>query len=536
MQNESLPLCAAELASQLGGDDESDFERREINLCDRLVELVSKLFMAMKSPEHFYISCSARANGSLSHAAGDDNEEESNGKVPKKCARPPTVVTECKHPVCVNSESGRVIHCTLCDGSSPRWESVIAIQLLTPSVLLAPIANKCRSLVFASGSLSPLGSLCAELGLVPAPDEAHATRPPTVSPEPVITAESFSPTDIRPKLQVKPPPLESNHVIDIEKQLRAISIGTFPDGSTLTTTYSNYKKEGFYGRLGDAIAKVVESIPRGGVLVFFPSYSFLRNFTNSCKQRNGFGFNSGNLGGDSWDRFVASKGTVVVEPTGNQADFEAARERFMSGIRRDGRALLLAVFRGKMSEGISFNDDFARAVICVGIPFPNKNDRAIQAKISYNSEMRNLLGKTDHLPGMEWYSQQAYRAIAQALGRCIRHSGDYGAVILMDSRHCDDGSPVEGICRAHQSLPKWMRSAVRNLSMSSPRPVLNNSNPPIFNGYAGLSEELKRFFEIASEHSKRVLENSERQFKRAQADAKEVSAHSFDHKNGTWSQ
>lgn len=55
------------------------------------------------------------------------------------------------------------------------------------------------------------------------------------------------------KLQVKPPPLEADHVIDLDKQLRCVSIGAFPDGSPLTATYSNYRQEGFFGRLGDAL-------------------------------------------------------------------------------------------------------------------------------------------------------------------------------------------------------------------------------------------------------------------------------------------
>ena len=38
------------------------------------------------------------------------------------------------------------------------------------------------------------------------------------------------------------------------------------------------------------------------------------------------------------------------------------------------------------------------------------------------------------IDGEKWYSLQAFRALNQALGRCIRHKGDYGAVILMDER------------------------------------------------------------------------------------------------------
>ena len=72
--------------------------------------------------------------------------------------------------------------------------------------------------------------------------------------------------------------------------------------------------------------------------------------------------------------------------------------------------------RGKMSEGVSFNDDYARGVICVGVPFPNNHDRTIKAKMNYNDEQGKLC-KRELLGGNSWYSQQAYRALAQAIGR-----------------------------------------------------------------------------------------------------------------------
>lgn len=40
----------------------------------------------------------------------------------------------------------------------------------------------------------------------------------------------------------------------------------------------------------------------------------------------------------------------------------------------------------------------------------------------------------DVMTGQDWYSAQAFRALNQALGRCIRHSNDWGAIILLDSR------------------------------------------------------------------------------------------------------
>lgn len=37
-------------------------------------------------------------------------------------------------------------------------------------------------------------------------------------------------------------------------------------------------------------------------------------------------------------------------------------------------ALLIAVCRGKVSEGLDFTDDNARAVVTIGIPYPNIKD------------------------------------------------------------------------------------------------------------------------------------------------------------------
>lgn len=45
------------------------------------------------------------------------------------------------------------------------------------------------------------------------------------------------------------------------------------------------------------------------------------------------------------------------------------------------------------------------------------------------------------MTGEEWYSQQASRAINQAVGRVIRHRHDYGAIIFCDERSVLQNSP-----------------------------------------------------------------------------------------------
>lgn len=39
------------------------------------------------------------------------------------------------------------------------------------------------------------------------------------------------------------------------------------------------------------------------------------------------------------------------------------------------------------------------------------------------------------MTGEDWYSQQASRAVNQAVGRVIRHRHDYGAIIFCDERY-----------------------------------------------------------------------------------------------------
>ncbi|KAI9246614.1 hypothetical protein BY458DRAFT_72309 [Sporodiniella umbellata] len=60
--------------------------------------------------------------------------------------------------------------------------------------------------------------------------------------------------------------------------------------------------------------------------------------------------------------------------------------------------------------------------------------------------------KENVLSGENWYSIQAYRAINQALGRCIRHKDDWGAIVLLESRFTE--------YEKRKGLSKWLRDRV----------------------------------------------------------------------------
>jgi regulator of telomere elongation helicase 1 len=65
-------------------------------------------------------------------------------------------------------------------------------------------------------------------------------------------------------------------------------------------------------------------------------------------------------------------------------EYQLIMDRFYSAVfEEDGGAILMAVCRGRISEGLDFSDKAARAVIVVGIPYPQMTDPKIILKKEY---------------------------------------------------------------------------------------------------------------------------------------------------------
>jgi len=62
-------------------------------------------------------------------------------------------------------------------------------------------------------------------------------------------------------------------------------------------------------------------------------------------------------------------------------------------------AILLAVCRGKVSEGTDFSDEMARAVIIVGIPFPAFKDTRVMLKKSYMNDKKSDKNNQNQING-----------------------------------------------------------------------------------------------------------------------------------------
>ncbi|XP_069161722.1 Fanconi anemia group J protein homolog [Procambarus clarkii] len=298
--------------------------------------------------------------------------------------------------------------------STVEWVYSINFWCLNPGVAFNSVGSSTRSIILTSGTLSPMNSFQSELSV------------------------PF-------KIQ-----LEANHVVD-KNQVWVGTVGRGPTDQLLQATYRHTETWEFQDELGRLVLAVCKAVPRG-ILCFLPSYAMLNKLVDRW-QVTGI-----------WNELNEVK-VVITEPRNNE-QFEEAITLFYDTIKNTGTencegingAFFMAVCRGKVSEGLDFTDDNARAVIAVGIPYPNVKDIQVDLKRQYNNEHYRSRGL---LTGGDWYEIQAYRAINQALGRCIRHRFDWGALILVDERY-QRGSLSNGLQQNKytRGLSKWVRNKI----------------------------------------------------------------------------
>ncbi|VDK60875.1 unnamed protein product [Anisakis simplex] len=320
---------------------------------------------------------------------------------------------------------------------------------MRPALAYLDAFKECRSVILASGTLCPIETFRSELG-----------------------------TDF-------PQTMEGSQVIPKENIFAAV-LPSGPTGHHLCGTYRNVQSDDrFIREISLLLKSVCEIVPKG-VLCFVPSYQLLDKVYNFMEE-------SGIL------RQIQTIKCVLREPR-RSTQMNEIMSKYEEAIFHSDRygpqctgALMFAVFRGKVSsirivmdlsvsEGIDFPDDRARCVVSVSIPFPNAMDEQVLEKKKFNNENCK---KLRILTGDEWYTMQAYRALNQALGRCLRHRSDWGAILLADKRLMLTQSNPNA-----KKVSKWIREQLRPLS-----------------SYKDFTSSLEEF--VTSMQAKSQMQNSE---------------------------
>lgn len=242
------------------------------------------------------------------------------------------------------------------------------------------------------------------------------------------------------------------HHQTLPARLLPLTISMAPGGDgrlvKLDSAYERRQDAGYLDALGNAMLATCRAIPNG-VLCFFPSWGLL----NAARDQW--------LVTGLWQQLSACK-EVITEPTNVSGEvFDEAIKSYRQAAAKAHGAVLLAVMRGRSSEGVDFLDDCARAVVVVGIPYPPLYETSVRLKRVFNHDHEALLGSGD-----DWYAAEAFRAVNQAIGRLIRHQKDYGCVLLLDHRY--------NVLKFRRLTPAWLQPLLKSTAMADAPALLQN--------------------------------------------------------------
>lgn len=322
-------------------------------------------------------------------------------------------------------------------------------------------------------------------------------------------------------------------------------MGTGPYGKQLNSSFKFRDSSEYKDELGSSIYTICQVMSsdrnshfpsgldcKGGILVFFPSYGLMESAVERWKQTGIF------------EKLHTVGGGIIVEPKsgGVVVDKDTKRkekfgevkkpsfgkstnpsttantpidedsEKVLGGIVSEmertlasrRRCIMLAVCRGKISEGIDFTDSKGRVVIITGIPYAPHMEPWVVLKRAFLDEQRKtetlvpmhgtmVATRKPGLSGQAWYNQAASRAVNQAIGRVIRHKNDWGAIFLLDDRFLLDQQVAQ--------LSSWVKPNVIKFSD-------NLGQQPKSNSFISALHEFHRF--VSSSMSNRALNQRER--------------------------
>lgn len=296
---------------------------------------------------------------------------------------------------------------------------VLSLWCFNPGIAISGLKSEVHAMILTSGTLSPLQSFSSELQI------AFPIR------------------------------LENKHLIK-PQQVYVGVLEKGPMNRVLSSEFKTRTTNEYMMELGSSLVTISRRIPFG-MLVFFASYKHMEDCLEFWQRHR--------LGNLTVMEQLEKNKHVVSEPRGGGQD--AVKQVFADysmSLSTNGGAMMMAVMRGKVSEGMDFSDNFARCVVIAGIPYPYLKDPRITGKRQYMDQQcwksnQNAHSKSKdgtiygNVNGQAWYQQQAARAVNQAIGRVIRHRFDYGAILLADRRFAWS--------KNQESISSWVRPHIK---------------------------------------------------------------------------
>ncbi|PQE15316.1 putative excision repair rhp3 protein [Rutstroemia sp. NJR-2017a BVV2] len=245
----------------------------------------------------------------------------------------------------------------------------------------------------------------------------------------IITSGTISPLEMYPKMLNFDCVVQESYPMTLARRSFLPMIVT--RGSDQVAISSGFKVRNEpsvvrnYGNLLTEMSKLTPD----GMVVFFPSYLYMESIISMWQ---GMGILD-----EVW------KYKLILVETPDAQETSLALETYRTACCNGRGAILLCVARGKVSEGIDFDHQYGRTVLCIGVPFQYTESRILKARLEF-------LRETYRIRENDFLSFDAMRHAAQCLGRVLRGKDDYGIMVLADRR----------FLKKRNQLPKWINQAL----------------------------------------------------------------------------
>ncbi|KAE9380479.1 DNA repair helicase-like protein RAD3 [Stipitochalara longipes BDJ] len=326
---------------------------------------------------------------------------------------------------------------------------VLHFTCLDAAIAIKPVFDRFSSVIITSGTISPLEMYPKMLGFTTVVQESYSMTLARRSFLPMIVTRGSDQVAISSGFQVRNEPSVVRN----------------------------------YGHLLTEFSKLTPD----GMVVFFPSYLYMESIISMWQ---GMGILD-----EVW------KYKLILVETPDAQETSLALETYRTACCNGRGAILLCVARGKVSEGIDFDHQYGRTVLCIGVPFQYTESRILKARLEF-------LRETYRIRENDFLSFDAMRHAAQCLGRVLRGKDDYGIMVLADRR----------FLKKRTQLPKWINQALldgevnlsTDMAVGAAKKFLRNMAQPFKpSDQEGIStwslKDLENFKERQEEESIRAL-------------------------------
>ncbi|CAM1509232.1 Fc.00g029710.m01.CDS01 [Cosmosporella sp. VM-42] len=271
----------------------------------------------------------------------------------------------------------------------------------------------------------------------------------------IITSGTISPLEIYPKMLDFPTVIQESYSMTLARRSFLPMIVTRgSDQASISTSFQVRNEPSVVRNYGNLLTEFAKITP-DGMVVFFPSYLYMESIISMWQ---GMGILD-----EVW------KYKLILVETPDAQETSLALETYRTACCNGRGAVLLCVARGKVSEGIDFDHQYGRTVLCIGVPFQYTESRILKARLEF-------LRETYRIKENDFLSFDAMRHAAQCLGRVLRGKDDYGIMVLADRR----------FGKKRSQLPKWINQGLleadvnlsTDMSVSSARRFLRTMAQP----------------------------------------------------------